>query len=151
MRPVSTTDAFNSSSELFFWSSALLSVLLYLLVKSNSGGNCLLLTEGLVRASLDILGLDLESGDEVLRADAGELSALGSWNISEGLEKIWTTWLMILLLNLMIRKWTVYWRTTAPNPLNRPDTPSWPIRNKYYWKCVDQSEIRSVLTNQKRE
>ena len=62
-------------------------------MKSNSGGNCLLLTEGLelVRASLDILGLDLESGDEVLRADAGELSALGSWNISEGLEKIWTT------------------------------------------------------------
>ena len=62
-------------------------------MKSNSGGNCLLLTEGLelVKASLDILGLDLESGDEVLRADAGELSALASWNISEGLEKIWTT------------------------------------------------------------
>ena len=49
----------------------------------------------------------------------GEVSNLGSWRKFGGFEKTWAIWLIILLLNLMIRKWTAYWSTTAPKPYNQ--------------------------------
>ena len=54
----------------------------------------------------------------------GELPLWVSVKSVGGLEKTVATWEMILLLNLMIRKWAVYCNIRAPKPLKSPEKPS---------------------------